>query len=451
MVIYNSVSEAERLASRIEQRDVTVGVIGLGYVGLPLATGLEAGGLSVVGFDVDQRKVEHLRAGTSYLDHLPAETFSVLAESERFQATTDMRRLGDCDVIIVCVPTPLGKHDEPDLSYVTASARDIGASLRRGQLVVLESTTYPGTTRDVFLPALMEAHPANAEMVVGQDIFVAYSPEREDPGRKDDSMAIPKLVGGLDPASQELAASVYRVSYNDVVPVRSAEVAEAAKLLENIFRSVNIALVNEMKTVLNELDIDVWEVIEAASTKPFGFMPFFPGPGLGGHCIPIDPFYLSWKAKEVGRPVQFIELAGHVNTRMPNYVVDRVAEGLNLQGKPVMGAKILVVGLAYKPNVSDTRESPSFEIIDLIAERGGDVQYHDPFIPETYPVRRHNFSLTSVVLDEESIESFDAIVISTNHTNVDYGLIADHAKLIVDTRNAMAAWQDELGNRLIKA
>ena len=444
-------SPFEALQKRIESREVVVGVIGLGYVGLPLAYGLEGGGASVIGFDVDPAKIEHLAAGTNYLEHLADETFTGLAASDRFEATIDMRRISDCDVVIVCVPTPLGPHHEPDLSYVTTSAGDIGASLRRGQLVILESTTYPGTTRDVFLPALLDAHPANGELKLGEDYFVAYSPEREDPGRKDDSMAIPKLVGGLDDQSLTLATDVYNLSYSDVVPVPRAEVAEAAKLLENIFRSVNIALVNEMKMVLNDMDIDIWEVVQAASTKPFGFMPFYPGPGLGGHCIPIDPFYLTWKAKEVGRPVQFIELAGLVNTQMPEYVVDRLAEGLNEQEKPVKGSKILVVGLAYKADVSDTRESPSFELLDLIDQRGGDVAYTDPFIPETYPVRRHDIALSSVELTAESVASFDAVVISTAHSDIDYELLANNAQLIVDTRNAMADWADELGDRLLKA
>lgn len=439
------------LKERIDAREAVIGVIGLGYVGLPLAYGLEVGGAPVIGFDVDPRKIEHLATGSPYMEHLPEETFTGLASSERFQATTDMRRLSECDVVIVCVPTPLGSHHEPDLSYVTNSAEEIGSSLRRGQLIVLESTTYPGTTRDVFLPALVDAHPANSEMKLGEDFFVAYSPEREDPGRKDDSMAIPKLVGGLDQAAQQLAVDVYSISYLKVVPVERAEVAEAAKLLENIFRSVNIALVNEMKMVLNDMDIDVWEVIEAASTKPFGFMPFYPGPGLGGHCIPIDPFYLTWKAKEVGRPVQFIELAGLVNTQMPEYVVDRLAEGLNEQGKPVKGSKILVVGLAYKADVSDTRESPSFELIDLIAGRGGDVSYCDPFIPETYPVRRHNIVLKSAELTKKSVREYDAIVISTAHSDIDYELLAKEGQLIVDTRNAMAPFAEQLGDRLVKA
>ncbi len=444
-------SEYAILEQRVDSREVAIGIIGLGYVGLPLAYGLEESGASVVGFDVDPRKIEHLANGTVYMEHLPEETFTNLAASDRFEATTDMSRLGECDVVVVCVPTPLGTHHEPDLSYVTASARDIGATLRKGQLVILESTTYPGTTRDVFLPAMLEASNDGACMELGQDYFVAYSPEREDPGRKDDSMAIPKLVGGLDDDSRDLAVALYSLSYRKVVPVERAEVAEAAKLLENIFRSVNIALVNEMKMVLTDMDIDIWEVVEAASTKPFGFMPFTPGPGLGGHCIPIDPFYLTWKAKEVGRPVQFIELAGLVNTQMPQYVVDRLAEGLNEQGKPVKNSKILVLGLAYKADVSDTRESPSFELIDLIASRGAEVSYSDPFIPETYPVRRHDIVMSSVELTPASVAAVDAVLISTAHSDVDYELISKHAALVVDTRNVMAPFASELGDRLVKA
>lgn len=438
------------LADRIENREIAVGVIGLGYVGLPLAHGLVAADVAVVGFDVDPQKVEALGAGESYMEHLADETFTVLADSGLFEATVDMGRLSECDVVIVCVPTPLGAHQEPDLTYVFAAASDIGEALRPGQLIILESTTYPGTTRDEFLPAILSAS-SGAELVLGEEVFVAYSPEREDPGRKEDSTSIPKLVGGLDDRSRELALAVYGHSYQSVVPVASAEIAEAAKLLENIFRSVNIALVNEMKMVLGAMGIDVWDVVEAASTKPFGFMPFYPGPGLGGHCIPIDPFYLTWKAKEVGRPVQFIEVAGIINTEMPNYVVDQLAAGLNEQLKPINGSKILIVGLAYKADVSDTRESPSFELIDLISKRGGVVSYTDPFIPKTYPVRRHDIDLMSADLTPESLRGVDAVVISTAHSSIDYAMIAEHAPLVVDTRNVMAPFADEMGDRLVKA
>ena len=330
---------AAELASKIEHGTAVVGVIGLGYVGLPLAHALHRGGMPVVGFDVDQRKIDAIAARENYLKHLGDEMVTDLADSDRFSATTDFARLGECDVILIAVPTPLGRHQEPDLSYITTTAEHIGRSLRAGQLVVLESTTYPRTTSDEMLPVMMAHAPESAKgLTVGEDLFVAFSPEREDPGRKDHSTStIPKLVGGLDPESTRLAAAVYRRGIAEVVEVSSAEIADSAKLLENIFRAVNIALVNEMKTVLQRMDIDIWEVVRAASTKPFGFMPFFPGPGLGCHCIPIDPFYLTWKAKEVGCSTRFIELAGEVNTSMPHYVVDRVAWALNEHGKPVKG------------------------------------------------------------------------------------------------------------------
>jgi len=439
----------DRLMASIDDRSVLVGVIGLGYVGLPLAHGLIRAGAGVLGFDVDEAKIEDLDAGRSYMEHLDPATFTDLAAAERFSATTDMGRLVECDAIVVCVPTPLGSHHEPDLSYVITAAEHIGAASRPGQLVVLESTTYPGTTRDEFLPALVAA--SGDSVTLGDDVFVAYSPEREDPGRKEASTSIPKLVGGLDGASLSLAMAMYSMSHDNAISVPRAEVAEAAKLLENIFRSVNIALVNEMKVILNEMDIDIWEVVNAASTKPFGFMPFYPGPGLGGHCIPIDPFYLTWKAKEVGRSVQFIELAGLVNTQMPNYVVERLTEGLNNHRKPLNGSKVLVMGLAYKANVSDTRESPSFELIELIRERGAEVSYSDPYIPETVPVRKHDLGMTSVDLTPDSLAGFDAVVVATAHDSVDWAMVAEHAPLVVDTRNVMSDFAKDMGERLVKA
>ncbi len=440
------------LLQKIADRTATAGVVGLGYVGLPLAHALHNGGLRVVGFDVDKTKVEMLEAGQAYLTHLGTELYETLAASDRFDATTDMGRLGEPDVVIVCLPTPLGRHNEPDLSYVESAGRDIGAVLRPGQLVILESTTYPGTTRREFWDAVVAANPVNASLGIGTDVFVAYSPEREDPGRSSHSTStIPKLVGGLDDASGELAVALYRVGIADVVPVDNAEIAEAAKLLENIFRAVNIALVNEMKIVLTELGIDVWKVVEAAATKPFGFMPFFPGPGLGGHCIPIDPFYLSWRAREVGQPVHFIELAGELNGRMPGYVVDRLAHGLNDHGKPVRGSRVLVLGLAYKSDVGDTRESPSFELIELLMDRGATVDYHDPHVPEALPVRRHDLGMRSITLTEEAVAGYDAVLIATGHSTVDYALVARSAQLVVDTRNVMASHADQLGDRLVKA
>ena len=444
---------ATKLAERIDQGTAVTGVIGLGYVGLPLAHALHRGGLPVIGFDVDRNKIEQIERGENYLNHLGTELVTDLQGSDRFSATTDFDRLAECDVILIAVPTPLGAHQEPDLSYIHQTAEKIGKTLRAGQLVVLESTTYPRTTRDELLPVMLEHAAGTAESLqVGEEIFVAFSPEREDPGRKDHSTStIPKLVGGLDPISTELAAAVYRKGIADVVEVSTAEVAESAKLLENIFRAVNIALVNEMKTVLSEMDIDIWEVVRAASTKPFGFMPFYPGPGLGGHCIPIDPFYLTWKAKEVGRTTRFIELAGEVNTAMPEYVVGKVSDALNERTKPVKGSRVLVLGLAYKPDVDDTRESPSFELISLLEARGAEVDYSDPHIPETTQVRRHDLRMKSVELSAETIATYDCVLVSTNHAAFDYELVAKHAKLVVDTRDAMRAHHETLGDRLVLA
>lgn len=440
----------ETLSRLIESTEATIGVIGLGYVGLPLCENMHSGGLAVLGFDVDQAKIECLDRGESYLGHLNASLFADLAASSRFEATSDMGRLGEADVIHVAVPTPIGGHREPDLSYVTESGRKIGQTLRPGQLVVLESTTYPGTTREEFLEAIQaEADPS---LMLGEDFFVAYSPEREDPGRKDTtSQAIPKLVGGLDGPSGDLAEAVYKKGFSEVVRVSAAEVAEASKLLENIFRSVNIALVNEMKIVLTELGVDVWEVIAAASTKPFGFMPFYPGPGLGGHCIPIDPFYLSWKAREVGKQVEFIELAGVVNTEMPKYVIQRLTDAMNDRCKSMNSSRVLVMGLAYKPDVSDERESPSFELMQRLVKLGVEVDYHDPYVPVASPTRKYDLGLKSIDLTADAIASYDAVLIATNHSNVDYELIAFNAPLIVDTRNVMRPWADRLGSRLVFA
>ena len=444
---------AKDLLARIERCEAKVGVIGLGYVGLPLAHALHQGGLHILGFDIDQAKIDAIRAGRNYLVHLGAELVTTLRDSARFEGTTDFGRLGEADVIIICVPTPLGKHWEPDISYILETAKAIGRTLRAGQLVILESTTYPRTTRDDMMPAILEAAGDRAKSLsVGRDVFGAFSPEREDPGRKSHSTStIPKLVGGLDAASTELASAVYRKGVTTVVPVATAEIAESAKLLENIFRAVNIALVNEMKIVLDAMDIDVWEVVRAASTKPFGYMPFFPGPGLGGHCIPIDPFYLTWKAREYGHSTRFIELAGEINTSMPHYVVDRLAEALNDHGKPVKGARILVVGLAYKADIDDVRESPSFELIELCRHRGAQVDYYDPLVPATWAGRKHDLKMTSVAFDEKTISGYDCVLISTAHSTVDYSKIARHAKLVVDTRDAMRRFEGEMGERLRRA
>src|SRR4051812_26781353 len=365
------------LAGKINNGSAVVGVIGLGYVGLPLLNAFHQAGHRVIGFDVDARKIRMLMAGQSYLAHLGPELVTRLKSGGRFDATSDASRMGECDVLISCVPTPLGPHLEPDLSFIENTTDDIAKTLRAGQLIILESSTYPGTTREVMLPRL-EAR----GLKCGKDFFLAYSPEREDPGRKDhNTQTIPKLVGGIDKVSGDLATALYRRAIKQVIPVSSAEVAEAAKILENTYRAVNIALVNEMKIVLTAMGIDVWEVIQAASTKPFGFQAFYPGPGLGGHCIPIDPFYLTWKAREVKVPTRFIELAGEINHQMPRYVVDRLTLALNDRGKPVRGSKVLVLGLAYKPDVDDVRESPSFELIDELEELGAAVDYHDPHVP----------------------------------------------------------------------
>jgi UDP-N-acetyl-D-glucosamine dehydrogenase len=418
---------------KIQERTAKIGVIGLGYVGLPLLQAFHEAGFGVMGFDIDPAKIRALEAGENYLKHLGAEMVKKMGESGRFEATCDMGRLGEPEAVMVCVPTPLGRHMEPDVSFIERATADIARTLRRGQLIVLESSTYPGTTREIMLPAFEKSG-----LKCGQDFYLAFSPEREDPGRKDQSTrTIPKLVGGIDQASGAAAAALYRCAIREVVPVSTAEVAEAAKLLENIYRSVNIALVNEMKMVLTAMGIDVWEVIGAAATKPFGFQAFYPGPGLGGHCIPIDPFYLTWKAREVGMPTRFIELAGEVNHQMPEYVVQRVAGALNERGKAVKGARVLVLGLSYKPDIDDVRESPSFELIEKLSELGAAVDYNDPHVPRTHRMRKHDLQMESVALTAEALESYDCVVVATHHSAYDWQMVADYAQLIVDTRNAL--------------
>ena len=426
---------ATELLKKIESKTATVGIVGLGYVGLPLSEACLRAGFKVVGFDIDRRKIDCIKAGTPYIHHLGQEFFDYLKGNDGFLGTTDPKDLQKADAILLCVPTPLGHHKEPDLSFVLDSTKLVAGVLRKGQLVILESTTYPGTTRDEMGPILDATG-----LKRNEDYFLAYSPEREDPGNPNFSASvIPKLVGGTDEASGKLAYALYSRVVSKAHFVSSAEVAETAKLLENIFRAVNIALVNEMKTVLTDMNIDVWEVVQAASTKPFGFMPFYPGPGLGGHCIPIDPFYLTWKAKEVGRNTRFIELAGEVNTAMPHYVVDRTQGALNDDRKSMKGAKILVMGVAYKKNIDDSRESPSAEIIELLRDRGAEVTYHDPFIP-TYPsMRKFRIDLKSVPLTPDTLRSMDCVLILTDHDAVDYGMLSEHATLVVDTRNAMAS------------
>jgi len=421
---------ATRLEKSIEARTAKVGVIGLGYVGLPLVLEFNRGGFPVIGFDIDQRKVDAIRAGTSYIAHIDAGRIRAAVQGGRLDATSDFRRLAEADAILICVPTPLTPQREPDLSYIERTADSIAAALRPGQLVVLESTTYPGTTEEVVQPRL-EAGGLRVE----RDYFLAFSPEREDPGNPEHSTrSIPKVVGGVGPASARLAEALYRGALDRVVRVSSARVAEAVKILENTYRAVNIALVNELKVTFDAMDIDVWEVIEAARTKPFGFAPFYPGPGLGGHCIPIDPFYLTWKAREYGLSTRFIELAGEVNTAMPAHVVRRLAAALNEDGKCMRGARLLVLGVAYKKNVADVRESPALEIIEKLQADGAHVDYHDPHIPLLPKMRRHQIELSSVSLDSK-LGQYDAAVVVTDHAAVDYQAVAAAVPLIVDTRN----------------
>ena len=421
------------LQRKIEDGSARAGVIGLCYVALPLLRSFLQACFDVLGFDIDPAKIEMLRRGDNYLKHLGETLVSDMIGSGRFDATADFARLAEADAVLVCVPTPLGRHREPDLSYVEHTADQVARTLRPGQLVVLESTTYPRTTRDIMLPRF-EAR----GLTCGRDFFLAYSPEREDPGRKDHTTrSIPKLVGGIDAPSGELAAALYRRAIEQVIPVSSAEVAEAAKLLENIYRAVNIALVNEMKVVLTAMGIDVWEVVRAAATKPFGFAPFYPGPGLGGHCIPIDPFYLTWKAREYGLPTRFIELAGEVNHQMPDWVVHRTMLALNGRGKALSTARILVLGLAYKPDVDDVRESPSFELIEKLQALGAHVDYNDPHVDSTHRMRHHDLHMHSVPLSPDMLAGYDCVLIATHHSAYDWQMIADHAPLIVDTRNAL--------------
>ena len=424
-----------QLRTRLAARTAAIAVIGLGYVGLPLLTAVLGAGYPVLGFDTDRAKLEALRQGERYIRHLPVDTVTRAVADGKATLTADYGRLGACDVIVICVPTPLGVHREPDLSFIETTARALGTILRPGQLVVLESTTYPGTTTGVVKPLLE----AGGGLRSGRDFFLAYSPEREDPGNPERSgAAIPRVVGGDGELALELASSFYRSVVREVVPVSSPAVAEAAKLTENIFRAVNIALVNELKVVFTALGIDVWEVIEAARSKPFGFMPFYPGLGLGGHCIPIDPFYLTWKAREVDVATRFIELAGEVNALMPRYVVDRLVAALSSRcGKPLRGARVLLVGMAYKPDVDDTRESPGLRLWELLQARGATVSYHDPHVPTLPRTRRYPelAGTASVALDAATLAATDATVICTAHTSVDHALLVRHCPLVIDTRN----------------
>lgn len=424
---------AVTLRQRLQAKTATIAVVGLGYVGLPLVGALHEAGYPVIGYDVDDSKIDMLGRGENYLRHLGSQLTKNLAASDRFTPTSNAADLASADAILLCVPTPLGPHREPDLSFVLDSTRMVAKTLRKGQLIVLESTTYPGTTSQEMLPILEAGGLSN-----GTDFFLAYSPEREDPGRKGmTTQAIPKLVGGVGEISGDLAMILYENVIEKVHRVSSAEIAEAAKLLENIYRAVNIAMVNELKVLFSEMGIDIWEVIEAASTKPFGFQPFYPGPGLGGHCIPIDPFYLAWKAREIGHQTKFIELAGEINSQMPHYVVSRLGIALNENEKALRGAKVLIIGIAYKPNIDDIRESPAAEIIELLVQSGAKVSYHDPHMPHFPGMRKYDIDLDSVELTKDAIEASDCVLIVTNHDAIDYDLIGRYAILIVDTRNAM--------------
>ncbi|MFM1816573.1 MAG: hypothetical protein RLZ98_3268 [Pseudomonadota bacterium] len=428
---------AQDLIARMKSREARIGVIGLGYVGLPLVLGFHDRGYNVLGVDIDRSKIDALAAGRSYIRHIGSARIEKLAH-ERFRATSDMAELKQADVLLICVPTPLTHHLEPNMTFVTSTCQAIAPHLRPGQIVILESTTYPGTTRDLMCPILEKG----SGLKVNRDFFVAYSPEREDPGNLDfEAQNIPKVVGAATHESLDVVKAVYTALVPQVVPVSSPEVAEAVKLTENIFRAVNIAMVNELKVIYDEMGIDVWEVIEAAATKPFGFMPFYPGPGLGGHCIPIDPFYLTWKAREYGLSTRFIELAGQINRNMPGHVVNRLRDALSNRHKIALnGSRILLIGIAYKKNVDDMRESPSLILVEALEKRGAIVDYHDPFIPEI-PMTREHASLAgrkSVAIDAAAIPAYDAILIATDHDDVDYGLIVGKARLVVDTRNACA-------------
>jgi len=429
--------DIEALRRRLVARAAAVGVIGLGYVGLPLVGAIAGAGFRVVGFDIDPVKVAELNAGRSYIRHIPDADIARVVQERRFRAVTDFAELAAVDAVLICVPTPLTRHREPDLSYVVGTTEAIAPHLRRGQLVVLESTTYPGTTREVMRPIL-----ERGGLRSGVDFFLAYSPEREDPGNSQYSTTrIPKVVGGDGDAALALATALYDQFVAGTVPVASPETAEAVKLTENIFRAVNIALVNELKTVYEAMGIDVWEVIRAAATKPFGFMPFYPGPGLGGHCIPIDPFYLTWKAREYDISTRFIELAGEINTAMPRHIVDRLQAALDERtGKGLKGARVLILGVAYKKNVDDTRESPALRIMELLEARGAVVAYHDPFVPEIPRSREHaEFAgRRSLALAAETARGVDAALICTDHDGVDYRLLVQHCPLVIDTRNACA-------------
>jgi UDP-N-acetyl-D-glucosamine dehydrogenase len=435
---------AERKPEFFAGKDIRIGIIGCGYVGLPLALRFADVGHRVTGFDTDRSKIEKLNAGQSYIQHIPAEKISKHVQAKRFDATSDFTHLRDMDAVLICVPTPLDQRREPDLSYVEQTAIAIAPNLQRNQLIVLESTTYPGTTEELVLPVLekggLRCPIAGEEKSenISTDFYLAFSPEREDPGNKQYGLAqIPKVVGGINPPSGRAACALYAQIVSRVVPVSSTRAAEMVKLLENIFRCVNIALVNELKLLSLRMGLDIWEIIDSASSKPFGFMPFYPGPGLGGHCIPVDPYYLSWKAREYDFATRFIELAGEINTSMPYHVVEAVAGALNEQKKSLKASKILLMGMAYKKDVDDLRESPSLKLLELLTDRGAIVDYNDPYFPALFKLRHYDFShMRSVNLTPETLASYDCVLIATDHTSYDYDAIVRDSKMVVDTRNA---------------
>ena len=424
---------------KFRDKTATIGIVGLGYVGLPLILRYAETGFKVLGFDIDAEKVDKLNNGETYIEHITADKIAA-ARAAGFEATTDFSRIGGAEAVILCVPTPLNKYREPDMSFVIDTTDAVKPYLRAGQVLSLESTTYPGTTEEELLPRVEEGG-----LKVGENVFLVYSPEREDPGNPDfETRTIPKVIGGHTPACLEVGLALYQPAIDKVVPVSSTKAAELTKLLENIHRAVNIGLVNEMKIVADKMDIDIHEVIDAAATKPFGFVAYYPGPGLGGHCIPIDPFYLTWKAREYGVNTRFIELAGEVNSSMPEYVVNKTALALNDRQRSIKGSKVLVLGIAYKKNVDDMRESPSVEVMELLRGFGAEISYSDPHVPVFPKMREHKFDLKSVPLTAESIASYDCVVLTTDHDKFDYGLLKQHAKLIVDTRGKYSGKHDNI-------
>lgn len=429
------------LLKKIENNSAVIGIIGLGYVGLPLALEYALKGFKTIGFDVDEKKIPILNSGKSYIKHIRKEKIQKVIKNRKFIATTDFSRLEETDAIIICVPTPLNEHREPDMTFIINSGKIIAEYLKKGQFVSLESSTYPGTTEEILLPMFVNApltqKISSKKFVVGKDFYLAFSPEREDPNNPKYSTAtIPKVVGGVTPNCLKIALALYNQVIVKTVPVSSPRAAEATKLLENIYRSINIALVNELKMVFDRMNIDIWEVVNAASTKPFGFQPFFPGPGLGGHCIPIDPFYLTWKAREYEISTKFIELAGEINTFMPYYVVEKASEVLNKFKKSINGSKILILGASYKKDVDDMRESPSLKLIEIFREKGAKVDYNDPFVPQLPKTRKYHYDMQSVELTKNNLTKYDMILLSTDHSNYNYKFINSISKLILDTRNA---------------